>query len=486
MEHVQDLDVEAIKKKTVRGTMAYFATTLFLNLVSLVANFFLMAYFSPADFGIYGFVMQINGLLTFFSDVGLASSLIQRKEKPDKKDYQTAFWTQHILGWLIFGVTFLITRTNFIDQNVGAAGNWILLSIGLSFPLITLKTIPAIKLTRKMNFSKLVIPQIGEQLVFNAVLIGLAVNNVGAVAYAAAILARAIVGVIIIGLIQPFWPQLMFDLKSFRQTIKFGLKFQANDLLARIKDNFFFLVVGIMTGPTNFGYISWAKQWSMYPYNLTVQNIMNITFPTFSRLQTHHDLLKKAIEKSLFFITLIIFPLITGMCLFITPLTVVFPQYAKWQSAIPSFILFTLSIAMAAMSSPLTNALNAIGQINKTLKLMVLWTVLTWGVTFPLMHIFGFNGVALSAMLISLTSFLPYFILRKTVKVKVWEQVWRQGLASVVMAVAVLVSWPLWSRGINWMLLGGAGSVMVYGMTILLLGKNKIAQELQAIRGKKS
>jgi hypothetical protein len=72
----------------------------------------------------------------------------------------------------------------------------------------------------------------------------------------------------------------------------FGAKFQLNDFLARIKDQLYFLVLGQVLPLNQFGFIQWAKNWSMYPYNLTVQNVMAITFPTFSRLQKRKDLLK--------------------------------------------------------------------------------------------------------------------------------------------------------------------------------------------------
>ena len=46
--------------------------------------------------------------------------------------------------------------------------------------------------------------------------------------------------------------------------------------------------------------------------------------------------------------------------------------------------MFALSVGWAAISTPLVNTLNAIGKINRSLKLMVIWTLLTWIVTPPL------------------------------------------------------------------------------------------------------
>ncbi len=480
----QAAEVTDLKKKSVKGAVSYFATTLVLNLVALIANFLLMRFLNPSDFGIYGFVIQINAILVFFSDVGLASSLIQKKEQPTDNDYHTVFWTQQSLSWLIFLIAGVIVLSGVITQKTGGAGNWILLALALSFPLATLKTVSSIKLSRKMEFHKLVIPQIFEQIFYNVVLISMAKFGAGVMAYAYAILARSVIGVLVMFVIQPYWPKLRFDKKSFSATIKFGLKFQANDLLARIKDNLFYLVIGWQLPSNQFGYISWAKNWSMYPYNLTVQNIMNITFPTFSRLQDRIDLLRKAIEKSIFFITLTIFPILIGMVTFIEPLTRVVPGYAKWQPALLSFVLFTLAIGWSAISSPLTNTLNATGRINQTLKLMVFWTIITWILTFPLMWKFGYQGVAWSAFIISWTSIIPVVMVKKFTQFKLWTNIWRQLLAAGVMAVFALMMHDFWIQNLNWLIGGGLASGLVYVVVFLLVGKKKIWAEVMSLRSK--
>ena len=162
---------------------------------------------------------------------------------------------------------------------------------------------------------------------------------------------------------------------------------------------------------------------------------MTVTFPTFSRIQEQKDLLKKAIEKSIFSVTLVVFPLLTGMCVFIYSFTQVFADYQKWQPAIMSFILFCLSIVWSAVSTPLTNTLNALGQINVTLKLMIFWTILTWILTPIAITFYGYDGVALAALLISFTSVLSVIYTKKFVNFSFVDQVWRQFLASILMAV---------------------------------------------------
>lgn len=474
---LDELELAEIKAKSVSGAASYFARTILLNLIGLAASVVLSWYLAPEDFGIYGYVIQFIGILTFFSDIGLAASLIQKKASPSLTDYRTTFTVQQLLSWLIFLCTIAIAKSTLVNGQA----TWILLALGISFPLASLKTISAIQLERKLDFSRLVVPQIIEQLVFNGLLIGLAINGFGVISFAYAILARALVGSIAMFMIKP-WP-IGFELNwsVLKDLINFGGKFQLNDLLARIKDSLFQILLFRFMTPTQYGYMSWAKTWSMYPYNLTVNNVMAITFPTFSRLQHNPTALKKAIEKSLFFITLAIFPMIIGMASFIGPLTEVVPKFGKWQPAIFSFVLFSLSIALSAISTPLTNTLNAIGRINTTLKLMVMWTVLTWALTPPLVWWFGFNGVAVAGLLISLTSFLPVVYVKKIVPIQFLEQVWRQAAAAVVMAALGWLGQSLWSTSVKGLLLGMLITGAAYLFAFLLLGRSKLLVELKSI-----
>lgn len=476
----EDQQLELLKRRSIHGVFSYFLRTLALQAVGFVALIFLSQFLSPSDFGIYGLVTQIIGLLIFFSDVGLAAVLIQKKFEPTLAEYRAAFTLQQVLSWLIVLVVVLLLSSNILDQKIGAAGQWLLLALAFSFPLATLKTIPSIMLERELNFSKLVIPQMFEQVVFYGIVVVMAWQGMGVMAYTYAVIFRSLIGVLVMNLLKPWAVGLNFNQTVLRSLLQYGIKFQLNDFLARIKDQLFYLAVGLYLPNREFGLVTWAKNWSMYPYQLTVQNIMTVTFPTFSRIQHQKQLLARAIEKSIFTITLVIFPIITGMSLFIGPLTHVFVGFQKWQPAVLSFILFCLSIAWAAISTPLTNTLNALGKINTTLKLMLFWSGLTWVLTPVALVLWGFNGIAIASFAISLTSVLVVILTKKVIPFRFFDQVWRQVFASSVMAVCGLLSLRYISSK-ETLLLSMVFVATVYFVSIILIGRGKIDKELRPI-----
>ncbi len=481
-EILSNEDVQSIKKKSVAGALSYFFKTAILQLLGLTTAFILSAFLDPEDFGIYGYVTQIIGLLIFFSDVGLAASLVQKKDEPTVTDYRTAFTVQQILSWIIVLIVFILTRTGVVQEKIGADGIWIMFALAFSFPLASLKTISSIKLERELKFSLLIVPQIIEQLLFDGILIYLAWKGVGVVAYAWAITARSLIGTAVMLSIKPWSVGIRFNKQSLKKLLGYGVKFQLNDFLARIKDQLFFLFLGQTLPLNQFGYIQWSKNWSMYPYNLTVQNVMAITFPTFSRLQHRKDLLRKAIEKSIFFISLLIFPILVAMSVLIGPLTQVITHYAKWQPAILSFVLFALSVGWAAISTPLVNTLNAIGQINKSLKLMIIWTALTWVITPITLYFFGFNGVAIAAIIISFSSILSVYYVNKFVKVDVWQQIWRQLFGAVGMSLAGIFLFDLASQSITRFLFTGVVMGIVYSVLVFMVGHDKLITEIKSLK----
>ncbi len=183
-EALGEEELESFKQRSISGALSYTARSVFLYGIGLVTAFILGSYFEPEQFAIYGIVTQLVGLLQFFSDVGLGPTLIQQHEKPSTRDYRVVFTGQQLLSWAIFGITVAIAATGVLQEQIGSAGNWILIALGASFPLSSLKTIPAIIIERELAFSKLVVPAIFEQILYNAILIYMVVNGAGVIAYA--------------------------------------------------------------------------------------------------------------------------------------------------------------------------------------------------------------------------------------------------------------------------------------------------------------
>lgn len=471
--------VEDIKKRSVAGVLTYTLRTFAVQGMAVFANFFLAYYLSASEYGVYFIVTAALNIFTFMSDIGLAATLIQRKVEPTLTDLRTTFTVQMLLALAIFGLCLGLTPYWKSAQSFSGHELWLVYTVGLSFVLISLKTIPSILLLRKLRYDLLSVPGVIENLVFYTVLCLGAWKGLGILSFVLSILSRDIAGVVAMYALQR-WP-IGFSLswQSLKGMVNFGAKFQINDLLARVKDDLITLVVmSAFLTKDEIGLVAWSKRMASMPQQFTVNNIIAITFSTYSRLQHHPNLLRKAIEKTLYFVSLVTFPMLAGLSIFIVPLVHLIPKYARWQPALIGVSIFAINYAWAAISTPLTNTLNAVGHVNKTLLLMIMWTGLTWTLTPIGIILFGFNGVAIASAVIGFSSIVTIMMVQKTLPFSFWANIWRQLFATAALIIVGVIGLPVWQQSFLNLGIGIVLSGVVFAIVFLAIGWRSLLAEL--------
>ena len=102
-----------------------------------------------------------------------------------------------------------------------------------------------------------------------------------------------------------------------------------------------------------------------------------------------------------------------------------------------ALFLISITSALAAISTPLTNLFNAIGKISITFKLMIMWTSLTYLFIPFLSFLYGVNGAALGFMIVGITSFIPMIIAKKYFEINFFQIVTKPFIAAVIMGIVV-------------------------------------------------
>ena len=479
---MEQLDIAHVAKKSIQGVFALTTRTFFIQVISFSANFILTIFLSPEVFGIFFVVSAVIAFLSYFSDVGLAAALIQKKENITQEDLKTTFTIQQVLVLTL--VILALLFSNFFGNFYNLPGSGILLfqALVISFFLSSLKTIPSILLERDLNFNKLVIPQIVETIFFNVTVVVLAIKGFGINSFTYAVLARGISGLITIYLINPWKISIGFSAVSAKKLLSFGLPFQFNSLLALIKDDLFIAYLGKVLPLAQVGYIGFAQKWALMPLRLIMDNVIRITFPSFSRLQDEKNILTKAVEKSIFASCFVIFPSLTGLVLLSPYFINLIPKYIKWEPALLSLLFFSISSAASSISTPLVNALNAIGKIRMTLYLMVFWTLATWIITPILIVSLGFNGVAIASALISLSFIIVIAITRRYFDLNVINATFYPLVGSVVMGIAIYFMGQILAKSVLGLLLVICFGAMIYFLTSFALGRKQIKKDLMFIK----
>jgi len=469
LDPTYEISLETVKARAVKGVVTLTGRYFILYTVTLISQIFLGALLTTSQFGIFGIVSAIINFLVYFSDIGLAAALIQKKEKIEKDDLKTTFTIQQILVvslLIIIGLTSPYIKRFY---NLDGSSIYLLYALGISFLMSSLKTIPSVLLERNLKFEKLAISNILENIVYNICLVFFAWKGFGITSFTIAVLARGVIGLTVLYIFQPWVPTFGVSRKSLSKLLKFGLPYQINTFIAVLKDDGLTLVLGKIIGTGSLGILVWAQKWIQIPLRVVLDNVTRVTFPAFSRMQDDKNNLERSVTRSIFFTTVLVFPATVAIVILFPVVTQIIPKYHQWIPAIFPLTLLAINVIFAAVTTQLTNLLNAIGKIKITSFLMVMWTVLTWVFVPYLAKIFGVNGAAFGYSIVGLSSIVAIFIVKRYVNFSLIDSSLKPLFASMVMAITLLVlrkllPWNLSTIGIL-MVVG----IFTYAVSILSL-----------------
>lgn len=487
LDPTAELSLETVKHRAVKGVLLLTGRTFVLQIVAFVATFLLTVFLEPSEYGAFFLISAVVNFFAYFSDIGLAAALVQKREAVTEEDLRTTFTIQQVLvlGLLIivFAITPLLRRWYGLESN----SIFLLWALAISLVFSSLKTIPSILLERRLNFNRLIIPQIAETFIFNLIAVFLAWRGFGITSFTIAVLARGLLGLIIIYLLQPWMPGLAFSRKSVRRLLRFGLPYQVNTFLAVVKDDGLTAVLGVILGPSGIGLLGWAQKWGFAPLRFFMDQVIKVTFPAFARLQANKEELSNAVSRSIFFVCLLVFPSLVGLVLLAPVLVEIIPRYEKWQPAIFALGLYGINAAWAAVTTPLTNLLNAVGKIGVTFKLMIMWTVLTWVLVPSMAILAGVNGAAAGAAVVATTSVVAILVVRRHIIFDLAGSTGKPLLAAFLMGSVLLLLRSITPATFSSVILLITTGIVVYAIVIYLLSPTIISDSrkiIHALRNK--
>lgn len=476
------LNEEAVKHRAVSGVLILTARRFVLQIVSFTGSIFLARTLTPQIFGIFGIVSFIISFFAFFSDVGLAGALIQKKDKVSRLDLTTTFTIQTTLVMAVLLVVMLISPFLVKVYKLSDSAIWLIRALSFSLLLTNLKVIPSVLLERKLDFNRLVVPEIVEIITFNAVAVVLAFKGLAVWSLIWAVLARGGLGLITIYILQPWLPSFSFDLTAAKSLFRFGVPYQLNGLLTMAKDTVTPVYLGAILGAAAVGFVNWASTFVAMPGQL-VGVVGRVAFPVYSRIQDNIPLLKKAIEKSLRMIAFFVYPILVLMIV-LAPQIVTIVYTNRWTPALPLIYWLAAASFYTNLNSVLVNALYAIGKAGTALKLMFLWTVLTWVFTVPLIYKFGFLGVAVAQFLVAISSLITVWEIKKTVPIEIVKNIKSFGLAALFCGVtAFVLSQTLIIDNLLMLIFVGGLSGIIYLVGLYLLEGELIIGDIKKVVG---
>lgn len=360
---------QSTKSKTIKGLFWSGLEKFSFQLIQFLVGLVLARLLMPSDYGLIAILMVFVSFSVIFVDGGMATALIQKNDKTDE-DFNTAYIYNIIASLSVYIFVFFLSP--FIAKLYNEDELCILLRV-LSVIIIvsSLSSIQGVQLIIDVNFKKLAKISITAAIISGILSILLAYHGAGVWSLVFQQILSNIIRSLLLVFYSSWKPNLKFSKKSFCNLFGFGSRLLLTQLLARIYDSMYPLLIGKLYPMNVLGYYNQGRQFSSLPANWLNDIFQRVTFPIMSSVKTDNRqltiLYRRYIEMSSF----IVFPIMFVLVLIAKPLILLLLT-EKWIEVVPYFQILCFASMFNHVSSINLNLLYVEGRSDLALKLEVI------------------------------------------------------------------------------------------------------------------
>lgn len=426
-----------------QGTKAFiwdFLGKLSTHGMSFVISIFLARLLDPSDFGLIAMVMVIVGIAQVFSNVGLASALIQRS-RTLPIHYNSVFYFNIFIASILAIIIYLSA------PYLGAFyDNSELISLfqvmSLSFIIAAFNNVQNAKLRKELNYALLTKIRLISSLLSGILGISLAFWGAGVWSLVTQILTMDIVYSILIWTAGHWKPSLEFSWKALMQLWSFGFRLFLSAMLNAIFTRLDFLIIGKLFPLATLGFFQRANSLNSMVIQYSSGSLMSVLFPVLSKVQNDLPRFQNIILKSLGIINFVIFLLLGGLYLISEELIVLLFS-DKWLPSVAFFKILVLSGFGYPIGALLINALKSRGNSKAVLQLRI-YTILITSANLVILYFLGIDmylyglivqtilALSLNILFVSREIALPFYTFSKPILVQMTLSVF-----SVVLTILI-------------------------------------------------
>lgn len=472
-----DKGVYSIKKAAIINAIGKYSKILLGIIVEIV----LARLLTPHDYGVVAIVTVFTTFFAIFSDMGLGTAVIQRKDLT-KQDidqlYTFTVYAAFLLALLFYFFSYIIASfyQSAIYVKIGH-----LLSISLFFD--TLNMIPNGVLNRQKLFVTIAVRTLIVYVASAAIAITLAF--LGARYYS--LVVQAIVASFFTFIWNIKTTKLKFRLKYNNDPLKkvasysgFQFAFNLTNYFSRNLDN---LLAGRFIGSTKLGYYNKAYTLMQYPISNLTGVITPVLHPILSDYQNEQEILYQKYLKVVKLLAAIgIWA--EAICIFAGPEIINIMYGSKWNNSVRCFQLLSISIATQMINSSAGAAYQAMGNtfwlftqglINTVITVAAIIFGVFWGKTI--------YSLALWVSLSFIANFIvSYFCLIVFVFKKSFVKFIKELFPYIITGVVIMIStwiFPLSFHNVWLMLFSKVMYIsFIFIVSIILLGQKKILMSI--------
>jgi len=328
---------------------------------------------TPADYGLAGIAFVCSTFVFTLSDASLGKALVQRPAI-DELDRSTVFWTTVAIGTLLTGAG--VAASGPLAQLFHQPKVQPLFAVlSISFILISLQMTQAALFQREMMFKATSVRLIVSAAVGGAVGILVAVFGGGAWALIAQQLSLVGTSTLLLWLLSPWRPRLMFSWSRLKSLGSFGFNLAGARLLDDLNANADNMLVGRFLGTAALGAYSVAYNLMTLPLLRLVIPIQDTLFPAVARIQDDLERVRQIWYRTMAIVTSLVAPAMIGLAVVASDFVVVV-MGRRWADVVPVLRILAPVAVAQALATLAQGTLMACGRAKATFWLTAVFTVI--------------------------------------------------------------------------------------------------------------
>ena len=443
--------------KTIIGIVWTFFEYLFRVGIQTITTLVLAWFLFPEDFGLMAMISVFFAIAHTLIDSGFSQALIRKKEV-SQADYSTAFYTNLVLGFLIYALLF--ASAPLISSFYNEPRLIVLMRImGLVVIINSFQLVQVADLTRKLNFKVQFRVTLPSAVFSGVVAISMAVIGFGIWSLVAQMLVFSFACTALYWIVNKWRPSKDFSIESLNEMFGFGSKLLASGLLDTVFQNIYVITIGKLFSATLVGYYFFAQRIQQLVVEQLSGAVQTVTYPALSTIQNDNIALKEFYRKIIQTVTYVVFPFSVALIVLAEPLFS-FMLKDDWLPAVPYLQLLCVAGLLYPLHLINLNILKVKGRSDLFFYVEIVKKIMIMIIILISLR-FGIFGILIGQIVCSILAYIPnsYFSI-KLIDYSVMEQ-----LEDFIYTLLLAVTMGIFMYAVGLVLqLGGFAYFLVIGL----------------------
>lgn len=390
---------DTLSKRTIKGLSWNFTKVMGQSILQFVISVVLARLISPQEFGLLGLTVIFTGLASIFSNLGMGSAVIQRKDLTPEH-VRTAMTVSIMLGCVICGVFWIISPLSILLFNRVELVP-LFRAISLQFIFSGLTNVSLNLLMRNLQFKTIFFIEFNSYLIGNGLIsILLALHGFGVWSIVWGNLVYVVISSGLFAYFSKIPKRFLIKKDKFKELIGFGGGVSGISLLNYTANNVDYFVIGKMLSTYKLGIYTQAFQLMRLPLSKIAQTVSSVLMASYSEIQDDTVRIRNSYLKSVNAVSLIAFPILIGMA--VNSEYIMLGIYGdKWAGSIESLRILCIAGLFKVILNLAGPVAQATGNVYKELFRQFVYAVLlTIGSIVGVR--FGIEGVAAAVVIASI------------------------------------------------------------------------------------